>query len=585
VTLATIASNAATQRAAAGGTLAAAKIEAILAEDDSSLAAAIAAHETAIETDSDAQSLAESAARSARELAWAEADLTRTISEADADIAWVGSYAADITTFNTDHAAAGVALATQLAGVEKNYTTGLASAESALSNAYAAAETDLWDAEVVADNVWNTATATAVSTFRVSDLSAQSLATSNLPAALGSAPSATWSDWSQFQVSLAATKENWWNSQQADYLTWHADINNASTTYQSSVSSRYKTLATARSTADVDYTSGLADAVEAYQIGTASADAAHLVSSGAAESAYFVVMAAAERNQRVAGAQAYRDQISVGDQFDSTAAWQAIDDAHTGAMDDARQSYTLAATQANGVRNVARAAAATSFTKSTSTLSESWESATAAAFASLASDEADAFTTKVTDIADLNVLFQTTQSQTLANDIALLAATNPSPWSQFDADKSTATAAHTSTIAIEESIHTIAVANAKKAFDQTQAAAGATLVKAVSEASKEESQAKVASNKDQTFAAAARENSDAASARIPYWDGKTTGQRIWKSERELYPNDPPHFHGRDFVRGFPTDGSRSCGLWNGGIDLRVVWGKRLAIASNCELFG
>jgi hypothetical protein len=70
------------------------------------------------------------------------------------------------------------------------------------------------------------------------------------------------------------------------------------------VSSRYQTLAALRSTADVDYANGLADAVEAYQIGTASADAAHLVSSGAAESAYFVAMVAAEQNHRVAGAQA-----------------------------------------------------------------------------------------------------------------------------------------------------------------------------------------------------------------------------------------------------------------------------------------
>jgi hypothetical protein len=397
-------------------------------------------------------------------------------------MAWVGSLAADITTFNTDQAAAGVALATQLAGIEKNYTTGLASAESALSNAYAAAETDLWDAEVAADNVWNTATATAVSTFRAADLSAQSLATSNLPAALGSAPSAVWSDWSQFQASLATTKESWWSSQQAGYLTWHADINNNSTTYQSSVSSRYRTLTTTRSTTDVDYTSGLADAVEAYQIGTASADAAHLLSTGAAESAYFVSIVAAERNQRVAAAQAYRDEISVGDQFDSTAASQAINDAHTAAMDDAARNYTLAATQANGVRNIARASTATSFTKSTSTLSESWYNTTAAAFASFASDESDAFTTKVTDIANLNLLFQTTQSQTLANDIALLAATNPSPWSHFEADKTTATSIRTSTIALEKSIHTIALASAKKDFDQTQAVAGAIKVNRVASA-------------------------------------------------------------------------------------------------------
>lgn len=38
----------------------------------------------------------------------------------------------------------------------------------------------------------------------------------------------------------------------------------------------------------------------------------------------------------------------------------------------------------------------------------------------------------------------------------------------------------------------------------------------------------------------------------PYWTGKHVPQRIWKSERELYPNDPPYFSGRDFVRGFPA---------------------------------
>jgi hypothetical protein len=223
--------------------------------------------------------------------------------------------------------------------------------------------------------------------------------------------------------------------------------------------------------------SGLADAVEAYQIGTASADAAHLVSTDAAESAYFVAMVTAERNQRVTAAQTYRDQIAAGDQFDSSAALQAISDAHTAATDDARQNYRLAATQANGVHNVARAAASTGSTKSTSTSAESWYNATAAAFADFASHESDAFSTKVTDIANLNLLFQTTQSQTLASDIALLATTNGTP-------------AHTSAIAIEESIHTIAVANAKKDFDQTQAAAGATFVKAVSPASNKESQAK-----------------------------------------------------------------------------------------------
>jgi hypothetical protein len=48
--------------------------------------------------------------------------------------------------------------------------------------------------------------------------------------------------------------------------------------------------------------------------------------------------------------------------------------------------------------------------------------------------------------------------------------------------------------ATKPSIHTIAVTKAQKEFDQTETAAGTTLVKAVSAASKNESQAKAANS-------------------------------------------------------------------------------------------
>jgi hypothetical protein len=428
-----------------------------------SLAESDMAYATGVLDPGSSQSEAELA--KARDLAYADASIVYVGSAGDADVTWTTSAIHGERVFRDDSATDWKEANTQLAEKDRDLALGIATHDQTRSNAYGTAQQDLWTAEVNAENARRTAEANARANLRSADYAATASALSALDSTMDL-------PWTSYQSTLAATKQNWWETQEkANFLALFADMNAADSAYQVTVNGEYATSVSQTATADLTFAQTEAAARFLWQSGDYLADETYLHSLSGSEETWQINTISAGRSYNSSLATNYRAWVNTGDlparEAADAAALAAYDTANIGYV----QSHTATEATAAGIQSTTRAGNRRTYIESFGPAATARVETSATADKSFEHTKASANATRVAAIASAISDHDVIASQTLADAIEALAAANGSPWAHYDAAVANAEEAYAVLVMPALRDLAIAEANAERDFQQEQASA------------------------------------------------------------------------------------------------------------------
>jgi hypothetical protein len=247
-----------------------------------------------------------------------------------------------------------------------------------------------------------------------------------------------------------------------DYLTWVSDVNAQHTTYQNTVNTQYLLRAGGLATADMTHATTLANAVESRDVGIASAEEQYVLTLADPTETYVTDTAQAKRDHRVDLATAERNLAVDGDYEAHTAAL-ATANAEKEDIDRATtRTYVIAEAAAGGTRRVGIVTKRRDFEVTAGGADVTLTATRSAANLSYKTAEANTLAARDINIAGLDAAYWDHQADTYANDMALLAVLNGSPWAEFEADRADADADWVADVSSADLTRTTTQVNAER---------------------------------------------------------------------------------------------------------------------------
>ena len=375
-----------------------------------------------------------------RDRAIADASLESATRQADAEKQWLISKAGVDKTLIGDHSTSVKGLKGTLAQLDKSHLNAVAAQDATLDTSLAMAKTGYLSSLVDATGSLDTAYANVTAASQGDHYVALSSSMTGLATGLGT-------PWAQFQADLTSSVRDWWTDEEQSYKDFAANSAAERATYQATANSSYTTRANQEVAANVASSSADGDAIQAQAIATALAHDTFVQSLLAPTESYAIGLAEAKRDYKVAMATAAHN-LAFGAVNGVPYGQSEYDDAialaesqYQTALTNAAESFASSQAGAGNDRRTSLAEADADYQTARSNSQTTWVAAYQSAGQTFNAIVAAATTLYKNNTGNLNASYLDGKNQSLATSLSDLATTSNTPWAQWNADQTQASAA------------------------------------------------------------------------------------------------------------------------------------------------